>query len=73
MSHFKHSMDLALLVKLKHEDLEREADRCRLAALARASPSLWDSISRGINRLRQQLGGIRAEPPALDRRDELVK
>jgi len=73
MSHYKHSIDLALQVKLKRDDLEREADRWRLAELARASPSLWDSISRGVNRLRQLLCGIRAEPAVLDRRDELAK
>ena len=73
MSHYKHSIDLALQVKLKRDDLEREADRWRLAELARASPSLWDSISRLVNRLRHLLCGIRAEPPVLDRRDEPAK
>lgn len=72
MSHFKHPIDLALLVKLKHEDLAREAERCRLAELAPASPPIWDSASRGLNRLRQLLGGIRAEPPVPVRRDELA-
>jgi hypothetical protein len=70
MSHYKHSIDLALLVKLKHEELEREADQSRLAALSRASPPLWASIARSVNRLRRLFGGIRAEQSALDRQDE---
>jgi hypothetical protein len=67
MSHSRHWIELTLLAKLKHKDLEREADVYRLAQLASASPSAWGSISRYVARLREQLSRNRAKQPALTR------
>ena len=53
-----HAIGLAVLVKLKHQELEREAERYRLAARARASPVEVVPRTRHANPMDRVLASI---------------